>query len=129
MPNTPTKPDGAREARRRAADAARRYAAAITPEEDARLVAAALSDPDNPPLTDEDFAQMRPLAEVVGDEAAAAIVEAFGRRRRGQRGPGRRPAKVRITVRIDADLAEVYAAGEPGISERINDALRRAAGR
>ena len=27
-----------------------------TPEEDAEITAAALSDPDNPPLTDEEFA-------------------------------------------------------------------------
>jgi uncharacterized protein (DUF4415 family) len=117
--------------RRAAALAAVEYSKRIlTPEEDARLVAAALSDPDNPPLTDEDFAEMRPLAEVVGEEMAGALIAASEeRRRRGQRGPGRKAAKVRITVRIDADLAEQYAAGEPGISERVNRALRKAAGR
>jgi hypothetical protein len=32
-----------------------------TPQEDAAITVAALSDPDNPPLTDEELAQMRPV--------------------------------------------------------------------
>jgi hypothetical protein len=31
-----------------------------TPEEDAAITAAALADPDNPPLTDAELAQFRP---------------------------------------------------------------------
>ncbi|WP_206027018.1 BrnA antitoxin family protein [Jiella endophytica] len=37
----------------------------ISDDEDAAITAAALSDPDNPPLTDEDWARMRPAREVM----------------------------------------------------------------
>lgn len=37
-----------------------RLVAFPTPEEDARITAGALADPDNPPLTDSDFSQLRP---------------------------------------------------------------------
>jgi len=35
-----------------------------TPEEDAQLVAAAMSDPDNLPLTDEEWEAVKPLARI-----------------------------------------------------------------
>ncbi|TFF17948.1 hypothetical protein E3C22_22710 [Jiella endophytica] len=65
-----------------------------TPEEDAAITAAALSDPDNPPLTDEELEQMRPARDVmprelfekltgtkavfVADEVVAHFKEKFG---------------------------------------------------
>ena len=39
-----------------------------TPEEDAAITAAALSDPDNPPLTDEQMDRMRPARDVMPRE-------------------------------------------------------------
>jgi uncharacterized protein (DUF4415 family) len=54
-----------------------------TPEEDAAITAAALSDPDAQPLTDEEFARMRPASEVLPDllgrERAAALMKRRGR--------------------------------------------------
>lgn len=35
----------------------------VTPEEDAAITAAAMDDPDNPPLTDEELAQFKPASE------------------------------------------------------------------
>ncbi|MBP0618068.1 hypothetical protein [Jiella mangrovi] len=39
-----------------------------TPEEDAAITAAALSDPDNPPLTDEQMDRMRPARDAMPRE-------------------------------------------------------------
>jgi uncharacterized protein (DUF4415 family) len=73
-----------------------------TPEADALITAAALTDPDNPPLMNEKLQQFR--------------------RTRG-RPPGS-GKKEQVTLRLDADiLAEFKAAGN-GWQTRINDALR-----
>ena len=40
----------------------------ISDEEDAAITAAALSDPDNPPLTDEQMDRMRPARDVMPRE-------------------------------------------------------------
>ncbi len=53
----------------------------ISDEEDAAITAAALSDPDNPPLTAEEIANMRPLREVL-PELAAAIDREIAKRGR-----------------------------------------------
>jgi hypothetical protein len=42
----------------------------ISDEEDARIRAAALSDPDCPPLTDEDLARFRPAYQVIPEFVA-----------------------------------------------------------
>jgi hypothetical protein len=55
-----------------------KYAQGMTDEQDAALTRAALADADNPPLTDEDFAKMRPAVE--------AAPRSWGRYD-GQRGP------------------------------------------
>lgn len=68
---------------------------------------------DNPPATDE--------------QLAAAVPE---KRRPGQRGPGKRPAKVLLTVRVEPEprntLAALRAAG-PGWQGRVQTILRDAA--
>ncbi len=73
-----------------------------TPEEDAQITAAALSDPDNPPLTDAELMQFR-------------------------RSPGRPSGsgkKVQVTLRLDVQLLEQFRATGAGWQTRINDALR-----
>ena len=50
--------------------------------EEVAIRVGAARDPDNPELTAEDFARMRPAAEVVPD-----IVEAYRRTRGRQKGP------------------------------------------
>jgi uncharacterized protein (DUF4415 family) len=92
----------------------------ITVEEDAEVTRAALADPDNPPLTREDFARMRPAIE-----AAPELV----RRMRGQRGPQKsKPVKSQLTLRLDPDLVAHFRSLDPGWQARINEALRKAAG-
>ena len=92
-----------REAHRARIAAAR---AALTPEEDAAITAAAEADPDNPPLTDEDFARMVPS--------------------RGR--PRLANPKVPVTLRVDADVLERFKATGKGWQSRMNEALRKAVG-
>lgn len=73
-----------------------------SPEEDAQITAAALTDPDNPPLTDEELQQFR--------------------RTRGRpQGSGK---KEQVTLRIDTEILEQFKATGNGWQTRINDALR-----
>ena len=86
-------------------------AADLPPDELARLLEADHDEiDDNPPAT--------------ADQLAAAVP---GKRRPGQRGPGKRPAKAMLTMRIDpAALAAWEASGE-GWRARINELLVREA--
>lgn len=99
---------------------ARAALAAITPAEDAAITAAAATDPDNPLLTDDDWSVLRPAAEVV-----PGVV----RRARGQRGAGRKPAKVQVALRLDVDVVEAWRATGDGWQTRMGETLRREIGR
>jgi uncharacterized protein (DUF4415 family) len=88
----------------------------LTPQEDAAIKAAALTDPDNPPLTAGQLAQFRPAREVLPERVLAAA----------RRSPGR-PAgsnKESTTVRFDRDILDAFRANGPGWQTRMNDALR-----
>ena len=85
-------------------------AEAMTDEEDARLHAAALADPDNPPLTEEQMSRMVP----------AHLVKNRGGRPRIPR------RKLQITARLDPDVLDFLRSGGPGWQTRMNDILRRA---
>lgn len=74
----------------------------ISEEEDARITAAALSDPDALP-SDELF-----------------------RRKRGR--PFAEAAKEKVSLRLDPDVIAHFRATGPGWQRRMNDALRAAAG-
>lgn len=89
----------------------------ISDEEDAQLTAAALADPDNPPLDDEFFKRARPATQV-----APAIVRRF----RGQRGPQKEPTKKLVSLRLDPDVLEHFRATGPGWQARVNEELRKA---
>lgn len=73
-----------------------------TPEEDAAIHAAALSDPDNLPLNDHELSLFK---------------------RRGGRPPGY-ATKVSTTVRFDADVISAFRASGKGWQTRMNDVLR-----
>jgi len=111
-----------------------------TDEEDAEITAAALTDPDNPPLTDEELAQFRPAREVETPERMAALTtgphtiafvsdaEHAARmaviRKRGR--PPLDAPKVSTTIRLDADVMAVFKAIGRGWQTRINQVLREA---
>jgi len=73
-----------------------------SPEEDVQITAAALSDPDNLPLTDAELNQ-------------------FKRGRGRPQGSGK---KEQVTLRLDTDILEQFRAAGNGWQTRINDALR-----
>ncbi len=77
------------------------------------------ADVNSPPLTEREFANMKPLRELFPDLAE------FSRRKRGQRGPQKSPIKKPITIRIDRDVLASYKATGPGWQSRMNEALRR----
>ena len=72
-----------------------------TPEEDAQITAAAMTDPDNLPLTDAELGQ-------------------FKRMRGRPLGSG---TKEQVTLRLDAQILEKFKATGSGWQTRINDAL------
>lgn len=73
-----------------------------SPEEDAQITAAALTDPDNLPLTDAELTQ-------------------FKRGRGRPQGSGK---KEQVTLRLDAEILEQFKATGNGWQTRINDVLR-----
>ncbi|MEM7445456.1 MAG: BrnA antitoxin family protein [Pseudomonadota bacterium] len=96
---------------------ARKQIEAMSDEEDRRITEAALSDPDNPPLTDEYFKDARPASEVDPD--------LIGHYRR-VRGKQRAPTKERVTLRLDPEIVAHFRSGGKGWQSRINETLRKA---
>jgi len=83
----------------------------VTPEEDAAITAAAMSDPDALPVTDEEWEAARPFMRI------------------GARPVGRPPAenpKQSTTIRLDADVMGAFKALGRGWQTRINAVLREA---
>lgn len=75
-----------------------------TPEEDAEITAAAMSDPDAQPITDEEWARVKPVLQ-----------------------KGRPPAAVTkksVTIRLSRDVVEQFQAGGQGWQTRIDAALK-----
>ncbi len=75
-------------------------------------------DPDNPPLTDEQLAAMRPATEVEPDLVERA-------RRRGERGPQKAPTKELVSMRLDRVIVEHFRSGGPGWQTRVNEVLKK----
>lgn len=73
-----------------------------TPDEDARITAAALSDPDALPVTDAELEQ---------------FFTRVGR-------PKSLHRKQSTTIRLDADVINAFKAAGPGWQTRMNDALK-----
>jgi uncharacterized protein (DUF4415 family) len=75
-----------------------------TPEEDAIITAAAMSDPDCMPYTDEEWEKIKPLLRV-------------GR-------PKAEVTKERITIRLSRDVVTQFRASGTGWQTRVDAALR-----
>jgi len=77
-----------------------------SPEEDAAITAAAMSDPDAIPFTDEEWEKLKPTV------------------RRGRGRPLGSGSKSQITLRIDTDVLEQFKAEGSGWQTRMNEVLR-----
>ena len=76
----------------------------VTDAEDAAITAAALSDPDAKPLTDAEWAAVKPFVRV-------------GR-------PRKETPKVYTGIRLDAEILDAFKATGKGWQTRMNDALK-----
>lgn len=76
-----------------------------SPQEDAAITAAAMSDPDSMQLTNEEWKAAKPLARV-------------------GRPPSAKPLKVPTTIRFDADVLAALKASGKGWQTRVNEAMR-----
>jgi uncharacterized protein (DUF4415 family) len=75
---------------------------------------------DDPELTDEELAKLRPAREVL----PAEFFEALEKRRQGQRGPQKAPTKVAVSIRLSRDVVDAFKAKGPGWQSRIDETLR-----
>lgn len=91
----------------------------MTDEEDAAITKAALSDPDNPPLTDEDLARMRPIED---------FPELMRLVRPGRPALPEAEKKQRVTMYLDPDIIATLKEGGRGWQTRANETLRKALG-
>ncbi|MGH7814966.1 MAG: BrnA antitoxin family protein [Candidatus Binataceae bacterium] len=89
--------------------------------EDRKIDRGIARDPDTFEATREDFARSKLAKEVLPADLYQAV------RRRGQRGPQKRPKKVPISIRIDRDVLAAYCATGRGYQARMNQALREGA--
>ncbi|MCK9993124.1 MAG: hypothetical protein Dbin4_01644 [Alphaproteobacteria bacterium] len=77
-----------------------------TPEEDAAIIAAAMSDPDNLPLTDEEWERLMVKRRARLGRPPAAIT------------------KKSVTIRLSRDVLEQFQAAGHGWQTRIDAALK-----
>jgi uncharacterized protein (DUF4415 family) len=88
-----------------------------TAEEEEAIQRGIAQDPDNPELTAEDFARMRPIRETHPE-----LVEAWLR----TRGKQKQPTKVLVSLRLEREVVERLRASGRGWQRRANDMLRKA---
>lgn len=97
--------------------------AEISDDEDTAITAAALSDPDAQPMTDEDFARLRPVWDF---PELVEILQSHGKLGRPPLPEAER--KKRVTLHLDPDVLAALKAEGKGWQTRANAALRRALG-
>ena len=94
----------------------------LTDEEDARITAAAEADPDTWILTEEDFAQMRPFAEVHPE--LAAFIRRHGVMISTQTLANIEAPRDQVTVNLDKGLATFFKQHRDGGEDLLNHILR-----
>ncbi len=77
-------------------------------------------DGENPEWTDTMFANAKPASEVFPD-----LVAHSEKRKRGQRGPQKKPRKVLIALRLERSTVEAYKASGRGYQTRMAAVLEK----
>ncbi len=93
-------------------------------EEEAAIQRGIALDPDNPELDEDFFRNARSAREVMPPEIYAELV-ATQVKATQTRGPGKKPPKAQVTLRIDQDVLDALRASGPGWQVRANEALRQ----
>jgi uncharacterized protein (DUF4415 family) len=75
---------------------------------------------DSPPLSDDILAAMKPARETFPD-----LAEESARRKRGQRGPQKKPRKVMISLRLESSTVDAYKATGRGYQTRMAAVLEK----
>ncbi|HTG27013.1 MAG TPA: BrnA antitoxin family protein [Methylomirabilota bacterium] len=75
---------------------------------------------DSPALSDDILAAMRPARE-----AFPELAEASAKRKRGERGPQKKPRKVLISLRVEAGTVEAFKAQGRGYQTRMAAVLKK----
>ena len=75
---------------------------------------------DSPPLSDDILAAMKPALETFPD-----LAEESARRKRGQRGPQKKPRKVMISLRLESSIVDAYKAAGRGYQTRMAAVLEK----
>jgi uncharacterized protein (DUF4415 family) len=102
----------------------------LTAERVKRIVAKAPSkviDPETPydPNDAKSVSQFWKGAVLTRGGGVRAVTDALAARRRpGQRGPGKRPPKVSINIRLSPEVLEAFKASGDGWQTRVDGALR-----
>jgi len=87
--------------------------------EDKKINRGIAHDSDTFEATAKDFARGKRAKDVLPRNVYEAV------RRQGQRGPQKDPKKAPVSLRVDRDVLDAYAATGKGYQARMNEALRR----
>jgi uncharacterized protein (DUF4415 family) len=98
----------------------------ISDEEEARIQAGIARDPDNPEWTEADFKRAQPLAKAFPELAESMRKARVNGRLPGQRGPGKKPKKELVSLRLDPDVVAHFRATGERWQTRINETLKKA---
>lgn len=75
---------------------------------------------DSPALSDDILAAMRPARETFPE-----LAEASAKRKRGERGPQKKPRTVLISLRVEAGTVEAFKAQGRGYQTRMAAVLKK----
>jgi uncharacterized protein (DUF4415 family) len=85
-----------------------------------------LANTNSPEMTDRELARLRPARDVLPPKLFARLTK----RKPGQRGPGKKPAKVQTSIRLDPLVVDVFKRdNKKDWQKDINEVLLRAAKR
>ena len=71
-------------------------------------------------ITGKDIRAMRPASEVLPEK----LLNALPKRRRGERGPQKKPKKVAVTLRYSPEVVSYFKSTGQGWQTRIDNALK-----